>query len=154
MEGAGGIGVIDLDKINFHTFAGNVNRTESGCWEWQGKLRNGYGLIGEKGPAKSKRKQVKAHRYSYEFFRSTIPEGLTIDHLCRNRKCVNPFHLQPVTRGENVLRGDTISARNKANTHCPHGHEYSQENTYIDPTGGRRCRICKKNTLTASERQK
>ena len=139
MAGTNGRPMINLDKVNFSTFAARVVRSSSGCWEWQGTLRNGYGLISENGPAKSKRKQLKAHRYAYEAFRMPIPEGLTIDHLCRNRCCVNPFHLEPVTRGENLRRGPFFGA-NK--THCPRGHEYNEHNTYIDSKNGRRCREC------------
>lgn len=132
----------DLTRVNFSTFTKNVIRLESGCWQWLGKIQNGYGVIGEKGRACDKRKSLRAHRYSFECFRYSIPEGLTVDHLCRNRACVNPFHMEIVTRGENVLRGDTVSARNKLKTHCPRGHPYSEENTYNDGRSGRRCRQC------------
>lgn len=71
-----------------------------------------------------------------------IPSGLTIDHLCKVRRCVNPAHLEPVTRGENVLRGDTITAANARKTHCPRGHEYDDANTYVCKRGLRSCRTC------------
>ena len=68
---------------------------------------------------------------------------MTIDHLCRNRRCVNPEHLEPVSRGENVLRGDGHSARNARKTHCIRGHEFTVENSYYAPNGkGKRCREC------------
>jgi hypothetical protein len=86
-------------------------------------------------------RRVYAHRFSFEYHVGAVPDGLVLDHLCRNTKCVNPYHLEPVTIGENVRRGgDAI-------TRCPRGHDYTPENTYVKaPRSGRgtskECRTC------------
>ena len=82
---------------------------------------------------------LQAHRVVYEALVGPIPDGLWIDHLCRNRSCVNPDHLEPVTPKENIRRG----VKSKRNwTACPKGHTYTPDNTYWRPTGQRRCRDC------------
>jgi hypothetical protein len=80
---------------------------ETGCWEWQGaKATKGYGLFRGDGP------MVRTHRYSYEHLVGPIPDGLTLDHLCRNRACCNPEHLEPCTAVENIQRAAALrSAR-------------------------------------------
>lgn len=103
-----------------------------GCWEWLGhKNDRGWGRFGGQ----------QAHRVAFEIWVGPIPVGLTIDHLCRNRGCVNPDHLEAVSTAINVLRGETITAANLAKTHCPQGHPYDEQNTLAQ--GGRRyCREC------------
>ena len=92
-----------------------------GCWLWAGTIEhNGYGRI------KGINKNMFAHRLSYNLFKGMIPDGLQIDHLCRNRRCVNPEHLEPVTSWENLMRGRSPAHR----TQCPKGHKYTTDNTY------------------------
>ena len=119
-------------------FAAHVVVAESGCWEWQGHARpDGYAN------ATSGGKRVLAHRWSYELHVGPIPDGLTIDHLCRNRRCVNPEHLEAVTQRENNMRAtDSVTSVNSIKTHCPKGHPYDEANTYAMPGGGRDCRQC------------
>jgi hypothetical protein len=111
------------------------------CWIWTGaKIKHGYGHF------RLNRKSILAHRVAYEWLVGPIPEGLEPDHLCRVPSCVNPGHIEPVTQRENVLRGTSFAALNARKTHCPHGHEYTPENTRVQvkPNGarGRFCRAC------------
>lgn len=114
---------------------------ENGCWIWQRYLNptSGYGLISVRS------RRLYAHRVSWEAFTGEkIPAGFQVDHLCRVRSCVNPEHLEPVTSRTNLLRGNTVTARAAAATHCPQGHPYDSENTYVAPNGNRQCRICRR----------
>lgn len=117
-------------------FWSKVDRESSACWLWRGTINtDGYGTF------YYDRRVVKAHRYAYELLRDAIPPGLELDHLCRNRTCVNPTHLEPVTRRENILRGESPPARNARKTHCAQGHPLSGENLVL--LDGRRCRVCR-----------
>lgn len=119
-------------------FFEKVNKT-GGCWFWlELKNQSGYGLF------TLNQKNILAHRFSYSLVNGPIPAGLTIDHLCRVRHCVNPSHLEAVTHLVNTLRGDGFGARNARKTHCVRGHEFSNENTYVTPQGRRHCRTCTK----------
>lgn len=113
----------------------------SGCWLWTACLSEGYGAFGLGKVVK------RAHRIAYEALVGPVEQGLDLDHLCRVRSCCNPAHLEPVTRRENLLRGDTVTARSAAATHCPQGHPYDAKNTNVHRVRGgrglaRRCRTC------------
>ena len=120
-------------------FWSKVQTAESGCWEWTGaKSPIGYGSCTNYAePDKGRRKNIAAHRLVWLLERGPIPPNLQIDHLCCNKGCVNPDHLELVTQRENLLRGDTLAARNAAKTHCRLGHPYDGFTPY-----GRRCGIC------------
>jgi hypothetical protein len=120
---------------------GSLVVADTGCWEWQGYLAHDSGYpritIG--------RISYRAHRISYEAFVAPIPDGLTIDHLCRNIVCVNPEHLEAVTVTENIRRSNAPNAVNARKTHCKYGHEFTPENIRINVVnGGRQCRKCEK----------
>lgn len=110
------------------------------CWLWTGATdTGGYGLISYKG-----RRCLKVHRAYLEAIGQPVPDGLTVDHLCRVHGCCNPDHLEVVTHQQNVLRGIGPTAINAAKTHCIHGHEFTEANTIINTRGNRHCRTCAK----------
>ncbi len=121
--------------------ASSVVRDGNGCWIWQRSLgRNGYPQVIRIGTGQSP--FDSPYRLSYEEFVGPIPEGLEPDHLCRVHACVNPDHLEPVTKLENWWRGVSVTRVNAVKTHCDHGHEFTEANTYIRPNGNRDCRAC------------
>ena len=106
-----------------------------GCWLWTAsQTSKGYGQI----KRMDQRKPMPAHRAVWLAVVGPIPDGLTLDHLCRVRLCVNPDHLEPVTNRENILRGESMSAIHARKTHCPRGHPYD----VVKKDGSRRCRKC------------
>jgi hypothetical protein len=109
----------------------------SGCWNWTGAISAGkYGSIFHQG------RMQKAHRVMWTITRGPVPDGLDLDHLCRNTRCINPDHLEPVTRSENLLRSPLMD-RNSHRTHCVRGHEFTEENTRRKPGNGHRvCKEC------------
>lgn len=117
-----------------HRFWSVVERGKD-CWLWTGP-HDRYGTISVDGRNRA------AHRLAYELVKGPIPEGMQIDHLCRNTLCVNPDHLEAVTSRENTLRGIGPTAVNAAATHCRRGHPFDDANTLIDGRGRRGCKAC------------
>lgn len=131
----------EYEKIRFYSkfCTEEIRFAKSVCWIWKGTcITNGYGTFDLRG------KSIMAHRTSYEIFKGNIPKGLVLDHLCRNRKCVNPFHLEPVTNKENILRGFGPPAMNSRKINCKRGHPLSEGKLTTSKSGKlvRTCRIC------------
>ena len=118
-----------------------------GCWEWQGgKTATGYARF------KFERRDIYAHRLAYIVFRGAFDPALEIDHLCRNRGCVNPEHMEAVTHAVNLSRGSSPMVEHAHQTHCVHGHAFDEANTAIEHKGNlvfRRCRKCGANRARA-----
>lgn len=128
-------------RITVEELLKRIERIPDGCWQWRGLIaKSGYGFVKKDG------KTFYAHRFWYEYFVGSIPAGLTIDHLCANRSCVNPDHLEPVTRSVNTKRAWLTSPvrQRPLATHCKHGHVWTEESTRITTTRNRQCRICKR----------
>jgi hypothetical protein len=130
-----------ISQASQQKFWAKVDKTDS-CWNWTGTLNIGYGQFYCEG------KKWLTHRLSYMLSTGELPpKNLVTDHLCRNRRCVNPEHLEPVTVKENILRGIGVAAKNAASTKCPRNHEYSGTNSRGD-------RICKLCAVIASRKHK
>lgn len=114
----------------------HIQVTET-CWLWTGPVRKRYGAASG----------TTAHRHVYRVLVAPVPAGLELDHLCRKPLCVNPDHLEPVTKAENVRR------RYEVYTECAKGHEYTPANTYIRPGGHRDCRACIRDRVAAYQRR-
>jgi hypothetical protein len=126
-----------------------VSDQVTGCWIWTGaKSSQGYAK------AIYDWRVYPVHRVLLEESLGPIAPALQVDHLCRNRACCNPAHLEPVTQRENILRGESPSAQHARKTHCPRGHAYTPDNTYRRASGARRCRSCTlANNRTAAGRR-
>lgn len=124
---------------------------DSLCWSWDGSKNDaGYGQFMWKTGGSPRR----AHRISYEYLRGPLSDRLVMDHDCRNRHCVNPWHLEEVTDKVNISRGNAPSAVRMRTGVCKRGHLYTEENTWRRPgRGDRECRTCRK-TLRAAEYQR
>lgn len=138
------------DSVLMERVLSKTEVTPGGCWEYMGARhkRSNHGMFGYTVQGKSTVMYV--HRWMYEQQVGPVPKGLVLDHVvCQNPPCCNPDHLEPVTNGENVLRGQGVTAANARKTHCVHGHEFTPENTrwqkQAPSSGGtwmRQCRAC------------
>lgn len=112
----------------------------SGCWLWTGYVEpGGYGIFWNK-------RHMKAHRYAWESMNGPVPGKLCLDHLCRNRRCVNLAHLEVVTNRVNILRGVSVVAQTARAAACMRGHQLTPDNCRITARGHRRCRQCERDT--------
>ncbi len=130
----------EKDVVRFLSF---IDKDQpSGCWEWKSfKNAKGYGRF--KIARAGQQRSCVAHRVSFALFKTIPDPTLTIDHLCRNRGCVNPDHLEEVSFRVNLYRGESNQAVNARKTTCINGHEFTPENTYINPNKPRRNRSCR-----------
>jgi len=115
----------------------------SGCWEWFGAKRGDYGVIRVGSLKDGTRRMAPAHRVMYEESNETsVPPSLEIDHLCKNKSCVNPSHLEAVMPQVNKVRADGFAGLNSRKTACIRGHAFDLLNTRVTSDGKRRCRAC------------
>lgn len=145
-----------IDRIKSH-----IDVDANGCWLWRRATAKGYGQIGwheDRVP-----RHGLAHRLVYEAELGPIPPGLTLDHMCHDpefchlpnpdecphRRCCNPAHLRVATRVENTMRGGGFAPRNLAKDVCPKGHAYTEDNTYVAPSGWRQCKQCRRSHVEA-----
>lgn len=128
-----------MKRSDMMRFFDKIKVNDSGCWEWQGHLNNrGYGQFSYRG------KSIGAHRFMYELQHDIkLTTKTQIDHLCKNRICVNPDHFEVVNNRANTLRGMGPTAINARREECVNGHPFDEENTYIRPDNGhRQCKAC------------
>jgi len=120
-------------------FLSNISTNNGGCWVWNGFINNyGYGEFGISG------KRYRAHRVSFSLFSGELVNGMVIDHICKNKACVNPDHLRQVTQKFNCLdNSSSPPAINSVKTHCKYGHELTDDNVYKH-SSGRYCLTCRK----------
>ena len=136
-----GMPIPELSDADLRRFWAKVQLPDpdTGCMLWTAaKTSAGYGAFRLGGVL------YRAHRISFTLAYGEIPQGMVLDHICRNRACVAPEHLEVVSQRENVLRGEGLAAQNSARTHCPRGHAYAGANLYVAPDGRRYCRTCRR----------
>lgn len=125
-------GKTDAERL----FIYSMPEPNTGCWIWTADtVKGGYGRAWDY----ENHKKILAHRLSYQTFIGPIPNGLHVDHVCRNTLCINPLHLEAVTRLVNNRRSHIHRVKK---THCKHGHEFTEKNTMISSSGTRACRLC------------
>ncbi len=131
------ISVDQFEDIKKRLFKHSTPEPNTGCHIWFGACYiNGYGTIGVS------KKVLSAHRVSYFVYKGDIPEDFVVDHLCNNKFCINPDHLEAKTQHKNILRSNAISVQNASKTHCNNGHEFTKDNTRINKQGSRDCITC------------
>lgn len=113
------------------------------CWDWTGATSSGRGRFGIGSAKDGTREVVLAYLWLWEQEHGPVPDGLELDHLCRRPICIRDSHLEPVPHVINCQRG-VGGQHNTAKTHCPGRHPYSGNNLYIDPSGRRHCRVCRR----------
>lgn len=136
---------IVLSSQQRDTFWHFVEEQPTGCWEWRGHLFSTFGY----GQFRVGYRNLKAHRISWTLTRGPIPNNVTLDHLCRNPKCVNPEHLEIASNKENILRGTSPTAINARKTHCKRGHEFTPDNLRRQRADRRECLQCYKDRRKA-----
>src|SRR5690606_644759 len=128
---------VEQQMTEAERFWAKVAAGPNGCIVWTASRCGGRRPGGSYGSfTAAGRRTVGAHIWAYRTMVGPVPEGMELDHTCRNSLCVNHLHLEPVTQAENKRR------QGAATTHCPQGHEYDEANTYLDPKGKRQCRLC------------
>lgn len=146
------VGQAESARTTLARFIEKTRVQDNGCVIWVGSIASGgYGKFYLEGGSR-RNDYVRAHRWAYEHYIGPIPDGLVLDHLCRNRACVNPDHLEAVTQRVNILRGLAPAAENAQKTHCPEGHPFEGDNLLMDGIR-RRCRICRSEYMREYQRE-